>query len=241
MSAQGKDDSKLAKAGLIGTSIYLVVLAVGIPIGFLCEFLNWRPFSLNELGDFLAGAFGPLAIFWLVLGFFQQSRELKNNVHALERQSKELEKAAHQQRQLAETNQKIADIEDQRYIAELDLERRKMSIQINSSLRKASFLLPQVRDSRLYRLASQGQTNSSVSNDFEKTCEAWSSNISRLKEEFSKIPEDAPVCSSPTSNKSLADLYEALTNIQALIEELNAALEEDKLAKYRRKEIATVK
>lgn len=28
------------------------------------------PLELNELGDFCAGVFGPLAIFWLILGFF---------------------------------------------------------------------------------------------------------------------------------------------------------------------------
>jgi hypothetical protein len=32
--------------------------------------IDLKQLSLNELGDFLAGAFGPLALFWLVLGFF---------------------------------------------------------------------------------------------------------------------------------------------------------------------------
>lgn len=35
---------------------------------------------LNEVGDFLAGAFGPVAFAWLVLGFLMQSEELKNTV-----------------------------------------------------------------------------------------------------------------------------------------------------------------
>lgn len=48
--------------------------------------LNWVSFlSLkpNEWGDFLAGSFGPLAIFWLVLGFFQQGQELRLQVKEL--------------------------------------------------------------------------------------------------------------------------------------------------------------
>ncbi len=46
--------------------------------------------DLNNLGDFLAGVFGPIAIMWLVLGFFQQGKELKNSVEALELQASEL-------------------------------------------------------------------------------------------------------------------------------------------------------
>lgn len=38
---------------------------------------------LNELGDFLAGVFGPLAIFWLILGFLQQGKELQQSTQAL--------------------------------------------------------------------------------------------------------------------------------------------------------------
>lgn len=33
--------------------------------------------DLNELGDFLAGVFTPLAFLWLVYGYFLQSRELR--------------------------------------------------------------------------------------------------------------------------------------------------------------------
>lgn len=33
--------------------------------------------SLNEVGDFLAGVFTPLAFSWLVYGYFQQSSELR--------------------------------------------------------------------------------------------------------------------------------------------------------------------
>lgn len=33
--------------------------------------------KLNEFGDFLAGAFAPLAFFWFVIGYFQQGKELQ--------------------------------------------------------------------------------------------------------------------------------------------------------------------
>ncbi|ROR02093.1 hypothetical protein EDF72_1210 [Delftia acidovorans] len=56
--------------------------------------------SLNELGDFLAGAFGPLAILWLVLGFFQQGAELRQNSAALKLQAEELKNSVEQQAEL---------------------------------------------------------------------------------------------------------------------------------------------
>lgn len=59
---------------------------------------------LNELGDFLAGAFGPLAILWLVLGFFQQSTELRQNSDALLMQADELRNSVEQQKILAESS-----------------------------------------------------------------------------------------------------------------------------------------
>ncbi|MBV7417923.1 hypothetical protein KW830_05580 [Comamonas sp. CMM03] len=56
---------------------------------------------LNELGDFLAGSFGPLAILWLVLGYFQQGIELRQNSEALHLQAAELKNSVEQQTILA--------------------------------------------------------------------------------------------------------------------------------------------
>lgn len=54
-----------------------------------------RPFptNLNEIGDFYAGIFAPLAFFWLVRGFYQQSEGLKQNSEALRIQAQELTKS----------------------------------------------------------------------------------------------------------------------------------------------------
>ncbi|UNK49907.1 hypothetical protein MNR01_02390 [Lysobacter sp. S4-A87] len=51
----------------------------------------------NELGDFLAGVFGPVAFFWLVLGYFQQGEELRQNTNALEMQAQELKHSVEHQ------------------------------------------------------------------------------------------------------------------------------------------------
>lgn len=58
--------------------------------------------DLNEVGDFLAGAFSPLAFLWLVLGFLQQGEELQESRKALHLQAEELRHSVEQQRQMVE-------------------------------------------------------------------------------------------------------------------------------------------
>lgn len=62
-----------------------------IYIYYLCKELE-LPTQLNAVGDFLAGAFAPLAFLWLVFGFYQQGQGLKQNSKALKMQATELEK-----------------------------------------------------------------------------------------------------------------------------------------------------
>ncbi|MBA1235241.1 hypothetical protein G7Z98_11825 [Pseudomonas stutzeri] len=72
--------------GFLATLLWLIGLAVVL-------FLNFDAalkLGLNEWGDFLAGGFAPLALFWLVIGYFQQGKELNNSTKALERQEKAL-------------------------------------------------------------------------------------------------------------------------------------------------------
>lgn len=58
----------------------------------------------NELGDFFAGVFGPVALFWVMLGFFQQGAELKNSVETLKLQASELKNSVEQQRELVKAS-----------------------------------------------------------------------------------------------------------------------------------------
>jgi hypothetical protein len=86
---------------VIGISITLIYSAL---LGWLVK-SKWKAFQaleLNTLGDFCAGAFGPLAILWLVLGYFQQGIELRQNSKALDLQAKELANAVDQYKQLVE-------------------------------------------------------------------------------------------------------------------------------------------
>lgn len=103
----------LSTVGISVTALYVVagLALLNTRLGSLSEM------PLNEVGDFLAGVFGPLTIFWLVLGFFQQGIELKQNTRALELQAKELRHSVEQQRQLVEVskNQFDAELEALRY------------------------------------------------------------------------------------------------------------------------------
>ncbi len=101
----------LASWGLRITWVYLIILVGGIPVAGMLGAINIRPLDLNELGDFLAGAFGPLAIAWLVLGFFQQGQELKNSVDALRLQAEELSKSVEQQVAMVGITEKQLDLD----------------------------------------------------------------------------------------------------------------------------------
>lgn len=93
--------SKLGLFGVLATVGYLLLVAIVLrkKLGELGSL------ELNNFGDFLAGAFCPLAIFWLVLGFFQQGAELRNSIKSLDVQTRELKESVMQQKDLARTSQ----------------------------------------------------------------------------------------------------------------------------------------
>jgi hypothetical protein len=70
-----------------GIALTLAWVAVGaIYVG---RSIGWSQFfhqPLGEMGDFLDGAFAPLAFLWLVLGLFIQQGELSENNRAIQRQ-----------------------------------------------------------------------------------------------------------------------------------------------------------
>ena len=76
--------------------------------------------GLNEWGDFLAGSFAPMALFWLVIGYFQHGEELRLNTRALETQQEELRQQVKETARLADTGK-----EEMQFIRER--ERRQAS------------------------------------------------------------------------------------------------------------------
>lgn len=104
-----EDSRKYRIVGLLATVLYFALIAAYVLIDW-SQLLNLKP---NEFGDFVAGILGPLAIFWLVLGFWQQGDELRSSVHALNLQSEELRNSVEQQKALVEVtrNQAQAELE----------------------------------------------------------------------------------------------------------------------------------
>ena len=64
---------------------------------------------LNEFGDFFAGVFGPLMLFWLILGYIQQQNELRQNTKALELQADELKRSVEQHKELVKATREQVD------------------------------------------------------------------------------------------------------------------------------------
>ncbi|VVT07706.1 hypothetical protein [Hoeflea sp. EC-HK425] len=92
--------SRLGWFGVLTTLVY---------IGIFCwlfgaQISEIRTLEPNELGDFFAGVFGPVALFWVVLGFFQQGVELRHSVETLKLQAEELKNSVEQQRELVKAS-----------------------------------------------------------------------------------------------------------------------------------------
>ncbi|MNN11277.1 hypothetical protein D3C76_892180 [compost metagenome] len=81
---------------------HLTVLYIGGAITIMgAKFDQLISLELNEIGDLAAGAFGPVAFLWLVLGYIQQGRELKLSSEALRMQAEELKRSVAQQCEIA--------------------------------------------------------------------------------------------------------------------------------------------
>lgn len=80
-------------------------VGIVIAVPFFCSGIE-KPSKLNEWGDYLAGAFSPLAFFWLIMGYLQQGKELQQNTKALELQAQELQNSVTEQRKQNEAYEK---------------------------------------------------------------------------------------------------------------------------------------
>lgn len=132
----------LGQIGGALTLTYLVIVAV--VIWGRVDTLMTMP--LNEVGDFLAGVFGPVAFLWLVFGFIQQgdelrqgtealkmqSVELKQSTQALNIQAAELKKSVEQQSIMADAA--LQQIEAQKSALELQQKERERTLIANFSL-----------------------------------------------------------------------------------------------------------
>ncbi|HHG3069410.1 hypothetical protein HYO50_22620 [Vibrio parahaemolyticus] len=153
---------KLTKIGFVLTGCYIVGLATLLN-GRFEQVLSMQ---LNEIGDFFAGIFGPVAFLWLVLGFLQQGKELQQSTKALELQATELNQSVEQQRELVEVTR--AQLEAERLAIELENERRAHAA-------KPDFLI-----------ISRGATHSGGKSSYTFGIKNAGNTATRIKTEFSE-------------------------------------------------------
>jgi hypothetical protein len=96
----------------------------------------------NELGDMLAGAFGPLAFAWLVLGYIQQGAELQQNTLALNLQAEELKNSVEQQTRIAQATQLQLQNELDRLKHEREVEERSNEAREKEKIKRFNIMQP---------------------------------------------------------------------------------------------------
>lgn len=94
--------------------------------------------TLNELGDFMAGVSAPLALLWVIVGYFQQGIELRQNTETLKLQQQELARQVHETATLARNSDRQAAAAE--HMAQLS--REQMTTE---KLRRQTELQPAIR------------------------------------------------------------------------------------------------
>ena len=92
-----RERRRLPVIGMGLTAVYVLGLVAYLAL----QGQNPADLRLNELGDFLGGVSSPLAFLWLVLGFFQQSREIRLSNKALHLQAQEMRRSVDEHRRIA--------------------------------------------------------------------------------------------------------------------------------------------
>ena len=96
-----------------GSPDWRIWLGLGITVAWLLlgtlyvgESIGWGNIGRQPaevIGNFLEGAFAPLAFLWLVIGYFLQQKELAQNTEALRLQFREIQRTAEQAVKQTET------------------------------------------------------------------------------------------------------------------------------------------
>jgi len=80
-----------------GLGLTLIWILLGV--AYISANIGWSEFvrlPAEGMGNFLEGAFAPLAFLWLVIGYFLQYKELEQNTAALRSQAVEISRSAEQ-------------------------------------------------------------------------------------------------------------------------------------------------
>lgn len=133
----------------IGAALTLVYMAIMVALTWgRIGALGSMP--LNEVGDFLAGAFGPVAFLWLVLGFLQQGDELRMSTEALKDQATQLESSVQHQLALVEATKQQSEVELTKL--QMQQEERDRALLANFTIRRGTSGTASQRGENMNRL-----------------------------------------------------------------------------------------
>jgi hypothetical protein len=93
-SPASQDTDWRVRLGVGATAVWLV-----LGVLYISSVVGWGDFVRQKapaLGEFLDGAFAPLAFLWFVVGFFLQQRQLENNTAMLSEQLEVMRQTAAQ-------------------------------------------------------------------------------------------------------------------------------------------------
>lgn len=120
-------DQHLRRIGFGITAVYMLLVAKYSCLHY-SDIISLTP---ENIGNFLGGVFGPLALAWLILGFYQQGIELKQNTEALRLQVQELAESVKQQTELVAVTREQVHAAD----AALEFERKRYHKEIQPELK----------------------------------------------------------------------------------------------------------
>ncbi|HBD5926800.1 TPA: hypothetical protein KKM49_003311 [Escherichia coli] len=170
--------------GVLVSVVYFFGLGITIHVLDLNQMTSW-----NEFGDFLAGAFSPVAFFWLVLGYLQQQKELQQNTEALKLQATELKNSVEQYKEMVSVSKQQLENESIKAMTER-LEREK-------EMKPDLYMLNlgwSVKSGEQYEynwsVFSDGKTAKNISLTFDPPIGEYSSHFFRSSNGAIKLPKN---------------------------------------------------
>ncbi|TNE68241.1 MAG: hypothetical protein EP336_05075 [Rhodobacteraceae bacterium] len=207
---------------------WLTIFWVAFWVFTIClEWQNFKTLSFNEVGDFMAGAFGPVAFLWLVLGFFQQGEELRASSHALTEQQKELRASAMAQSELVATNQKMVAYQQQAQNQSIWLDTCRTELKLRDNHDRLKELLDEARSARRYTHAAKGQTDSSTAEAFALEIRKIEEGISNQRLALRQISVLKAESSAPVETSTIHTLINLHLVSNRYIEYLEAEIQKD--------------
>lgn len=158
---------------LLRISLVVTLFLIGFFGGAV--FVRYEEFStlrLNELGDFFAGTAGPVALIWLVLGYFQQRNSIQLQTSELKAAVEQYEEQARATQAIALNDLRSARIDFYKIVSETSALVRECEIKLGLEVGLYADLISQLSMSSLASASSRFFSHQSEisKEDLERKC-----------------------------------------------------------------------